>query len=206
MKRTESKRNLKFILYCYEAMSEMKINYKKSEVFTVGIEISDHQQIAEFFGCKMGKWPMTYLGMPVSVNKITKAQLNFVVDKDKRRLGTWKCDTLSSGGKALLLNSCLSSIPMYTMGVYLLYDGNHQALDSVRKKFFWQGTNKKRRYHMVKWETLIRPKDFGGVGVLDTRIMNTCLLIKWIDRLEKRDDSLCIQLLCKKYLGDKSIF
>ena len=79
---------------------------------------------------------MTYLEMPVSVNKITKAQLNFVVDKDKRRLGTWKCDTLSSGGKALLLNSCLSSIPMYTMGVYLLYDGNHQVLDSVRKNFF----------------------------------------------------------------------
>jgi len=148
-----SKRNLKFILFCYEAMSGMKINYEKSEVLVVGIEQSEHQQIADFFGCKMGVWPMTYLGIPVSVNKITKAQLNFVVDKAKRCLGTWKCETLSSGGKAVLLNSCLSSIPMYTMGVYILYEGNYQALDSVRKKFFWQGTNKKRKYHMVTWET-----------------------------------------------------
>ena len=73
------------------------------------------------------------------------------------------------------------------------------------ERIFFGKTNKKRRYHMVKWGTLIRPKDFGGVGVLDTRIMNTCLLVKWIDILKKRDDSLCIQLLCKKYLGDKSI-
>ena len=105
-----------------------------------------------------------------------------------------------------MLNSCLSSTPMYTMGVYLLYEGNYQALDSIRNKFFWQGTNKKRKYHMVKWEALIRPKEFGGVGFLDIRVMNICLLVKWIERLEKRDDSIRIQLLCRKYLGDKRIF
>ncbi|KAG2632387.1 hypothetical protein PVAP13_2NG085546 [Panicum virgatum] len=103
-------------------------------------------------------------------------------------------------------STCLSSTPMYTMGVYLLYEGNYQALDSIRNTFFWQGTNKKRKYHMVKWEALIRPKEFGGVDFLDIRVMNICLLVKWIERLEKRDDSICIQLLCRKYLGDKSIF
>ena len=129
-----------------------------------------------------------------------------MVDKARRRLGSWKGDTLASGGKTVLLNSCLSSTPMYTMGVYLLYEGNYQALDSIRNKFFWQGTNKKRKYHMVKWEALIRPKEFGGVGFLDIRVMNICLLVKWIERLEKIDDSICIQLLCRNYLGDKSIF
>lgn len=147
---------------------------------------------------------MTYL---VSDRKITKAQLNFVVEKAKRHLSTWKCDTLSSGGKAVLLNSSLSSMPVYTMGVYFLYEGNYQALDSIRNKFFWQGTNKKRKYHMVKWEALIRrPKEFGGLGFMDIRVMNICLLIKWIDGLEKRDDNICTKLLCRKYLGDKSIF
>ena len=129
-----------------------------------------------------------------------------MVDKARRRLGSWKGDTLASGGKTVLLNSCLSSTPMYTMGVYLLYEGNYQALDSIRNKFLWQGTNKKRKYHMVKWEALIRPKEFGGVGFLDIRVMNICLLVKWIERLERRDDSICIQLLCRNYLGDKSIF
>jgi len=182
-------------------MSGMKINYEKSEVFSVGVNKADQLAIASFFGCKVGVWPMTYLGMPVSTSKITKAQFNFVVEKAKRRLSSWKCDALSSGGKAVILNSSLSSTPMYMMGVYLLYEGNYQALDSVRNNFFWQGTNKKRKYHMLKWEALIRPKAFGGVDFLDIRSMNICLLVKWIIRLEKSDDSICIQLLHKKYQG-----
>ena len=33
---------------------------------------------------------------------------------------------------------------------------------------------------MVKWEALCRPTDIGGLGFLDTRVMNICLLSKWI--------------------------
>ena len=39
---------------------------------------------------------------------------------------TWQCDYLTSRGKTILIDSCLSSIPMYTMGVYQLYEGNFQ--------------------------------------------------------------------------------
>jgi hypothetical protein len=105
---------------------------------------------------------MKYLGMPVSSFKITKAQLRYVTDKCGKRLSTWQCDYLSSGGKATLIDSCLSSIPMYTMGVYQLYEGNYQLLDSIRSRFYWQGIGKKRKYHMIKWEALNRPKEVGG--------------------------------------------
>ena len=57
-----------------------------------------------------------------------------------------------------------------------------------------------------KWEALNRPKEFGGLGFLDVRAMNTCLLAKWIDRLERGAISLCYELLRKKYLGDNWIF
>lgn len=36
---------------------------------------------------------------------------------------------------------------------------------------------------------------------MDVRIMNTCLLSKWIDKLEIDDKGLCCSLLKKKYLG-----
>lgn len=41
---------------------------------------------------------------------------------------------------------------------------------------------------------------------MHVRVMNTCLLGKWIDRLERGGESICIELLRRKYLGDKSIF
>jgi len=93
-------RNLKFILYCFEAMSGMKTNYDKSEKFSVGVELAEQSRIAAIFGCKIGKFPMTYLGLPVSDSKLSKAQLSYVGDKVRKRLSMWKCDNLSSGGKS----------------------------------------------------------------------------------------------------------
>lgn len=139
------------ILSCYEALSGMKINFEKSKMFSVGLSDEEQQLAAACLGCKIGTFPMTYLGMPVSYCKITKAQLRFVSDKTEKRLGTWQCDYLSSGGKATtLIDSCLSNIPMFTMGVYQLYERNFQLLDTIRSRFYWQGTGKKRKYHMVK--------------------------------------------------------
>lgn len=163
--------------------------------------------VAEVLRCKCGTFPMKYLGLPVSDCKISKAQLRYVIDKIDKRLGTWQCEFLTSRGKSTLLESCLSSIPMYTMGVYQLYEGNFQIIiDTIRARFFWQGTRKKRKYHMIKWDPLAKPKDFGGLGFTDIRVMNSCLMVKWIDSLERGDDSLCCTLLRKKYLGDNSIF
>jgi hypothetical protein len=81
------------------------------------------------------------------------------------------------------------------MGVYQLYESNFQKLDMIRSRFYLQGASKKRKYHMIKWEALSRPKDFGGLGFLDVRVMNVCLLAKWIDKLERDDGSLCCSLL-----------
>jgi len=60
-------RNMKFILYCFEAMSGLKINYEKSEVFSVGLDPPEQQRVAEIFGCKTCSFPIKYLGLPVSL-------------------------------------------------------------------------------------------------------------------------------------------
>lgn len=59
---------------------------------------------------------------------------------------------------------------------------------------------------MIKWEALNRPKEFGGLGFSYVRVMNICLMAKWIDKLERGDGSLCCSLLRKKYLGQKRSF
>jgi len=54
-------------------MSGMKINFEKSEVFLVGLSVDEQQQAATILGCKIGTFPIKYLGMLVSHCKITKA-------------------------------------------------------------------------------------------------------------------------------------
>ncbi|WMV34044.1 hypothetical protein MTR67_027429 [Solanum verrucosum] len=44
----------------------------------------------------------------------------------------------------------------------------------IRKKFLWQGNKDRKSYHLVKWESLIIDKKFGGLGIknLDTHSNN----------------------------------
>lgn len=97
-----------------------------------------------------------------------------------RRLDPWKGKWLTSGGRLILTNSCLSSIPIYCMGFYMLKEGIHNQMDGIRARFLWQGAEEKFKYHMAKWDMVGRPKDQGGLGVINTKIMNECLLVKWI--------------------------
>ena len=53
----------------------------------------------------------------------------------------------------------------------------------------------------MKWENVCRPKEFGGLGLLNTRYMNIALLLKWIWKLfNNADDAPWLQILKNKYL------
>jgi hypothetical protein len=44
------------------------------------------------------------------------------------------------------------------------------------------------------------------MGIINTRRMNDCLLVKWIWKIINKEDSLWCQLLHKKYLNDFDFF
>jgi hypothetical protein len=149
---------------------------------------------------------MKYLGVMVHNKHMTASNLNYVATKVEKRVPTWQSVGLSFRGKMILVESCLSSVPNYTMGAYALQEEIHQKMDSARGNFFWNGPNMKRKYHMAKWELMASPKKAGGAGFTNTRVMNKFLLAKWIFKIERGDNTICCNLLRQKYLGERSIF
>lgn len=93
------------------------------------------------------------------------------------------------------------------MGIFLLQEGVHHKMDTIRSQFVWGGGDKNNfKYHMVKWENVCLPKDFGGLGTLNTRLMNEALLTKWVWRIRNnKEGDLCCQLLRAKYLDKKNL-
>jgi hypothetical protein len=146
--------NMNFILYCFENMLDLKINFHKSEVIVV------RARIANCLNCKEGELPMKYLGIPVTTDKLYTADLMYAGLKVEKRLPAWQGLMLSYGGKAILIESSLNSLPNYMMGVYLLLKEVHHKMNSARANFYWD-SGKKKKYHMVKWADLAIPKDFG---------------------------------------------
>jgi hypothetical protein len=111
---------------------------------------------------------------------------------------------LSYGGRLVLINSILSSLAMFMLSFYEVPKCVLHKLDFYRSRFFWQGDDHKKKYKLTKWRIICRPKDKGGLGVIDLGIQNRCLLSKWLFNLISTY-GVWQQLLRNKYLGNKSI-
>jgi hypothetical protein len=85
---------------------------------------------------------------------------------------------LSVGGILVLLNSILSSLPMFILSFFELPKGVLKKLDYFRSQFFWQSDEHKKKYRLTKWEVICTLKDQGRLGVLNLDIQNRCLLSK----------------------------
>jgi hypothetical protein len=103
---------------CFEEMSGLKINYHKCEVIVMGQPIEVQQKVANMLNCKLGAFPFVYLGLPISDRKLSIDQWMFLVRKLGLKIETWLGRFLSSGGRIILSNSCLASLPMYAMGLF----------------------------------------------------------------------------------------
>lgn len=64
--------NFKFLMYYFEWMSGLKINYHKSEVFLLGVDSLEAQGVANMLNCKLGQLPLTYLGIAIGDKEVRK--------------------------------------------------------------------------------------------------------------------------------------
>ena len=74
----------------------------KSEIVPIG-EVDDVHAWAEILGCKVGKLPMFYPGMPLGASHNSPSIWNPILEKLERRLAGWKKLYLSKGGRLMLL-------------------------------------------------------------------------------------------------------
>jgi len=127
-----------------------------------------------------------------------------IEERFEKRLSSWKGKHLSIGGRLTLINSVLSSLPMYMMSFFEIPKGVLKKLDYFRSRFYWQGDGSRRKYRLAKWNTLCQPKVQGGLGIQDLRIKNIALLSKWLFKL-LTSEGTWQQLLRNKYLGSQPL-
>jgi hypothetical protein len=78
--------HLKLLLYFYEAMSGLKINFSKSEVIMVSQDSLKSLEFSNMFNCAIGNWPIKYLGVPVSGSRLHVADWLPIHEKLLKRL------------------------------------------------------------------------------------------------------------------------
>ncbi|GKV34367.1 hypothetical protein SLEP1_g42744 [Rubroshorea leprosula] len=111
---------IKCIMRTFELASGLKINYGKSQIVGVEAEEGWIEKMAYKLCCKVGEFPMKYLGILIGGNHRKLAMWQPLVDSFKRKLASWKGRHLSLAGRVTLINSVLSSLPVFLMSVYLI--------------------------------------------------------------------------------------
>lgn len=94
----QSIRNLKLILYCFEWLTGLKINFHKSEVFVFGGSQQEKENMANMLNCSLGSLPLKYLGIPISNSHMGMGAFSPIIQKMINRLDPWKGKHITCGG------------------------------------------------------------------------------------------------------------
>ena len=96
------------------------------------------KKLADGFNCKLGKFPLLYLGVPIRHSGPLKEDWLLVIAEVERKLSSWKGQSLFKGGRLVLVNS-LSPIPLCMMSVFAMPGWVRERTDHIRRSSLWGG-------------------------------------------------------------------
>jgi hypothetical protein len=88
---------------------------------------------------------------------------------------------MAKSGRLVWIKSVLAAIPIYCMIADGLPPWAQREIDAICRKFLWVGQDGDVRGRcMVAWRTCSRPKELGGLGIPDFKLVATAFESKWL--------------------------
>lgn len=194
---------IKSLLTAFSEFSGLSINFHKSTLVPVCVDACVACDVAQLLGCPVSSFPCMYLGLPLSLHKITHGMLLPVIHKVDRRLSGWLATFLSWRGRLTLVNSVLAGIPSYFMSIFPWPKESISKLEGLLRAFFWQGKNKvKGGQCLVAWDRVKQPRRNGGLGVRDLQAHNQAMMCKFVAKVIQTTDIPCFQWFALQYCKD----
>ncbi|KAF6150994.1 hypothetical protein GIB67_016472 [Kingdonia uniflora] len=136
------------------------------------------QRVKAILGFDEGCLLKTYLGIPLVQGRVTWTLLRLLVDKIKRRASGWAGSMLSLQGRVVLVRSVLSSISIYSMGIYKWPASLIKEGERILCNFFWFGEPNSRKACVVAWDKVYKPYKEGGANLQRLKAINQSLMMK----------------------------
>jgi hypothetical protein len=76
----------KVVLQIFQEISGLKINLDKSEILVIADNAGQGQRLTHILQCRVSNFPITYLGLPLSDKKLTRAAYLPLIQQEEARL------------------------------------------------------------------------------------------------------------------------
>lgn len=179
--------------------SGQKISKKKSQVFfSNNVGWHAKQQLSEALGIRWTEDMGKNLGVPILHKKLNKETYMFILEKVNQRLSSWKARSLSLASRVTLTKSVLQALPTYVMQIVKLPKSLCKEVDKVCRSFIWDSDQRKLT-HLIVWDNVCKPKQFGGLGLRRTRDSNLAFMMRDSWRFCTSNDALWPSVIRSKY-------
>ncbi|KAE8776266.1 ABC transporter G family member 37 [Hordeum vulgare] len=166
----------------------------------MGYSPSESQCIADRLNCQLGAFPTSYLGIPNSASRPSMADLRTTMLNLKHSIESWQGRWFSKAARTILINSSLSSLLLSIMSFYNMRETLHHEIDTIQGGFFWASDGDKKKYHIVRWPDIWKPRDQGSLGIMSSHLMNIALLNRWLWQIANGEGGLWLRISRSKYL------
>ena len=158
----------KAILQAFGDVSGLVVNLGKSHAIPIRCEDIALDSLLQPIGMPISTLPCTYLGMPLSLRRLRRIDIQPLIDRIAARLGHWKGKLMSRAGRLTLLKAVLSALPVFIMTTHPLSVWALAQIDKLRRAWLWCAKDKcSPGQCRVSWKKVCRPAALGGLGVLD---------------------------------------
>lgn len=132
---------------------------------------------------------MQIFGAALTIKKLTKTQVQPIIDKIADQLPGWKADLMTCAGRVVQVQYVLTRILIYVAMATDLSPWALKAIDKIRRAFLWRGRKEAKGGHcLIAWPKVCRSCELGGFGIPDLKALCIALKARW-PWLKRREPS-----------------
>ncbi|KAL0905983.1 hypothetical protein M5K25_024439 [Dendrobium thyrsiflorum] len=162
-----TRRNCEIFLDTFNAftsISGLQVNHDKSKLI-VSKCITNPLDVCEALKVHNYGYKMTYLGLPISVKKLSNADCQPLIQTITQRLAGWKARLLSIAGRLQYLKYTVWNTIAYWIRGAIIPKACLNLIGKMCAKFLYFGDSKAKKLHLVSWNNTCKPADLGGLGI-----------------------------------------
>jgi hypothetical protein len=190
---------LNSILSDFSAASRMLLNLDKSKLYFFNTPATVQAHLSGLLGIARSSLPSTYLGIPLTGESAKSISWDNLLLSISNRLNNWTFRPLNIAARLVLFKSVLQALPTYLFTALAAPLSVIKAIRSLQHNFLWKGSQNNRKWALVGWDKLCKPKKQRGLGIRDPGKMNQVMGAKMWWRWLQHPQELWAKMWKQKY-------